>query len=285
MITGIPSGRSFARFDAFGMYTRLTAGGCQVAIVECTRTATSARAWAVNATSPSIPAVLRPALRCVTCRTLTSVFDRERNNSFCRLLTRGQSPSCVALKIRCRSRRTSRSQPDQSTQSQSTASRPGSGGGSSGPFTTEWRLTCASVPAVPAGRLHRLTCPCGRAFAPGRSPPGIRPVMRDDQWRVIDLISVSCRLSAAGIRFLGILSRQWNWSIVTSGLPPRCMAWRTLTGFPRSARMRNDWGWVPPVPRGRWCPHGRTPSLAATRRLPTAGPYHPGPAHRPRMHT
>ena len=27
---------------------------------------------------------------------------------------------------------------------------------------------------------------------------------------LIDLISVSCRLSAAGIRFLGILSRQWN---------------------------------------------------------------------------
>jgi hypothetical protein len=170
MITGMPSGRSFARFAAFGMYTRLTAGGCQVATVECTRTATSARAWEVSATSPSIPAVLRPALRCVTCRTLNSVFDRERNISLCRLLTLGQSPSCVALKIRCRSRRTSRSQPDQSTQSQSTASRPSSAGRSSGPFTTEWRLTCASVPAVPAGRLQRLTCPRGRAFAPGRVP-------------------------------------------------------------------------------------------------------------------
>jgi len=168
MITGMPSGLSLARFDAFGMYTRLTARGCQEAMDWCTCTATSALAWEVSATSPSIPAVLRPALRCVTCRTLSSVFDRERNISFCRLLTLGQSPSCVALKIRCRSRRTSRSQPDQSTQSQSTASRPGSGRGSSGPFTTEWRLTCASVPAVPADRLQRLTCPCGRAFAPGR---------------------------------------------------------------------------------------------------------------------
>ena len=55
----------------------------------CTRTDTSALAWEVNATSPSIPGVLRPALRCVTCRTLTSVFDRERNNSFCRFLDRG----------------------------------------------------------------------------------------------------------------------------------------------------------------------------------------------------
>jgi hypothetical protein len=51
---------------------------------------------------------------------------------------------------------------------------------------------------------------------------------------------------------------------------------RTLTGFPRSARMRPGWGWVPPVPRGRRCPHGRAQSLAAACRLPTAGPCHPG---------
>ena len=57
----------------------------------CTRTATSALASGVKATSPSIPAVLRPALRCVTCRTLTSVFDRLRSISFCRFLTLGQS--------------------------------------------------------------------------------------------------------------------------------------------------------------------------------------------------
>ena len=47
----------------------------------CTRTATSALASGVNATSPSIPAVLRPALRCVTCRTLTSVQARLRSNT------------------------------------------------------------------------------------------------------------------------------------------------------------------------------------------------------------
>src|SRR5207247_1256896 len=42
-------------------------------MVRCTRTATSILAGAVSATSPSIPAVLRPALRCVARRTLTSV--------------------------------------------------------------------------------------------------------------------------------------------------------------------------------------------------------------------
>ena len=49
--------------------------------MRCTRTATSARSCEVKATSPSTPAVWRPALRCVTCRTLTSVFDQERNNT------------------------------------------------------------------------------------------------------------------------------------------------------------------------------------------------------------
>ena len=45
--------------------------------VRCTRTASSALGREVNATSPSTPAVLRPALRWVTCRTLTSVLDRR----------------------------------------------------------------------------------------------------------------------------------------------------------------------------------------------------------------
>ena len=85
---------------AFGIYTRLTAQGlARTGCVRCTRTARSALAGEVSATSPSMPAVLRPALRCVTCRTLTSVFDQLRSISFCRLLTFGQSPSCVALKI------------------------------------------------------------------------------------------------------------------------------------------------------------------------------------------
>src|SRR5450759_4267990 len=73
---------------------------------ECTCTASIILVGEVSATSPSIPAVERPALRCVTCRTLTSVFDQDRNINFCRFLAVARSPSCVALKIRCRSRRT-----------------------------------------------------------------------------------------------------------------------------------------------------------------------------------
>jgi hypothetical protein len=63
------------------MYTRRTARGRHELREACTRIATAARAWLVNATCPSTPAVLRPVLRCVTCRTLISVFDQDRSNN------------------------------------------------------------------------------------------------------------------------------------------------------------------------------------------------------------
>ena len=81
MITGIPSGLSFARFDAFGMYTRLTGTGCQEEMDWCTCTAVAILAGPSSATTRSIPAVRRPALRWVTCRTLTSVLLHDRSNT------------------------------------------------------------------------------------------------------------------------------------------------------------------------------------------------------------
>ena len=80
--------------------------GCQEPMLRCTRSATPIRRAGVNATSPSTPAVTRPALRCVTWRTLTSVFDQDRSIIFCKDRTCAQSCSCVALKILRRSRRT-----------------------------------------------------------------------------------------------------------------------------------------------------------------------------------
>ena len=52
---------------------------------------------------------MRPALCCVTRRTLTSVFDLLRSINFCRLRIRLKSPACDALKILYRSRRTTSS--------------------------------------------------------------------------------------------------------------------------------------------------------------------------------
>src|SRR4051794_16352059 len=74
------------------MYTRLTATGRHELRVACTCAATSARAWAVSATRPSIPAVARPALRCVTCRMLISVFDQDRSMRFLQVPGPSQVP-------------------------------------------------------------------------------------------------------------------------------------------------------------------------------------------------
>src|SRR5262249_17402418 len=106
---------------------------------------------------------MRPALRCATRRTLTSVPARLRSISFCRFLTLGQPSSLLALKIRCRSRATSRPGPDHRIESHSPALCPT--GRSSGPFTIR-RLTCPSVRAVPALGLQRLTRPRQHASAP-----------------------------------------------------------------------------------------------------------------------
>src|SRR5882724_8060990 len=87
----MPSGRCFPL--AFGIYTRLTASGVKDRTVRWVCTAKSILAWEVSATFPSMPAVVRPALRCATWRTLRSVLDQLRSISFCRLLTWGQLPS------------------------------------------------------------------------------------------------------------------------------------------------------------------------------------------------
>ena len=188
-----------------------------------------------RATCPSTPAVLRPAFRCATCRTLTSVFDQDRSIIFCKDRTFAQSCSRAALKILCRSRLTLPSWACQSMAPQS--------GTPSGPFA---RRAAALTPAatgaaftsvmpgliqarpshtgveklypviasnLPFGSggstsisVQRLTCPRQPRFqaqpprlvsgqlSPGHPAegPGTPP------W-------ASCRLSAAGVRFLGIL--------------------------------------------------------------------------------
>jgi len=60
-------------------------------------------------------------------------------------------------------------------------------------------------------------------------------------------------------------------------------AWRTLAGFPRSARVRPGPGRAPSLPRERRCPLAIELSVAAACRLSTAGSCHPGTAIQPGM--
>src|SRR5215469_12752308 len=161
----MPSGRILVLSLAFGIHTRRTAWGCHELLVACTCTATCARAWLVNATCPSTPAVRRPVLRCVTCLTLISVFDQDRSINRCRFLAVARSPSLTALKILHRSRRTRSSCVRQSTCSQASPSK--TEGESSGPFTEVSNLPLSSGLCVASSQ--RPTCPRQHPFQ-GRAP-------------------------------------------------------------------------------------------------------------------
>ena len=174
------------RLPALGMYTRLTGRALNGSVIRCTLSASLALASGVSTTSPSTPAVRRPALRSVTRRTLTSVFARERSINFCRLRTLCRSPAFDAVKIRCRSRRTSSSTRRQSTWRQSK-------GASSGPFTTPTVAVAASNLSSGSGAsvIFLLTGSPDRVSTLSRpgTRPGIRPVIRDDRLEEAAIVS------------------------------------------------------------------------------------------------
>jgi hypothetical protein len=156
------------------MYTRLT-GQALNGSVGCSILSTNlALASGVSTTSPSTPAVRRPALRSVTRRTLNSVFARDRSINFCKPRTLARSPALLAVKIRCRNRRTSSSIRRQSIWRQSK-------GASSGPFTAT--VVAASNLSSGSGVLviFLSTGSPDRVSALSRpgTRPGIRPVVRD----------------------------------------------------------------------------------------------------------
>ena len=276
-ITGIPSGRCFP--FAFGMYTRLTGRGCHgAAPVLHPVGQLGLRLRRVSATSPVDPGRLAasvdapsPAARSPAC------CARERSINFCRLRTRLRSPACDAVKIRCRSRRTSSSTGRQSigvpveglvlrsVHPTAVAQRPRS---------RHRRPTCPSVPASSSSSLHRLTWPTSAPFRVRARGPYPAGYPRRPAEEPAIAVPVSRCLSAAGIRFLGHPAPAGEFGL-PHGRPtetPACA--RTPTGFPRSTRSEIRPGWVPSVPRGRRCSPGRIrvlrPAPAASQRpVPT----------------
>ena len=145
------------------MKTRLTGQGPHAAAPCWSQEAISAFSLSPSTILPSTPAVLRPALTSVTRRTLNNAFARERSISFCRLRTFFGSPALLAVKIRCRSRRTSSPACRQSTASQSRTS-------SSGPFT----MMVSNLPIGSGVSVHQVVTgspdPRQLPFGPGTSP-------------------------------------------------------------------------------------------------------------------
>ena len=162
---------------------------------------------------------------------------------------RGRAGDCarVALKILCLNRRTLLSWWRQGMASQSE-------GSSSGPFTSRAAIASAyacppkvsnlpfgaSVSADDSSKAHQahVSSLSRQAFA------CIQPVIRDSRRRHSPVVPVSCCLSAAGIRFLGLPVPPRDCSFLTIGLPVTAHGAGTSTGFPRSPRMRTDRGGV-----------------------------------------
>ncbi len=231
MTVGIPSGRCLP--PGLGMNTRLTGIALHGSVFCCTLSTNCILASGVSTTSPSTPAVRRPALRSVTRRTLTSVFARDRSINFCNRRTLARSPALLAVKIRCRNRRTSASARRQSTWRQRSAS-------SSGPLTTTSVSSLSfgsgiSVIFFSTGSPDRVST----LSSPG-TRLGIRPVIRDRQpGGASHHVPVSCCLSAAGIRFSVIPFPPRDRLSSRSAHRPQD---RTQTGLPRSARTSCDRG-------------------------------------------
>jgi hypothetical protein len=98
--------------------------------------------------------------------------------------------------------------------------------------------------------------------------PGIQPVIRKTtSGGPVTALPLSCCLSAAGVRFLGVLFPLRNWALLTVGLPRHHKDIVDPDGVPTFHTHEIRLGRVPSVPRRRRCSHGHRSVLG--RRLPT----------------
>jgi hypothetical protein len=142
------------------------------------------------------------------------------------------------------------------------------------------RPTCPSVPAVTIcspSMAHLPTSARFRTRAPGPVSGRLSAASGGGAGHAAAL---SRRLSAAGIRFLGILSCR--------GLPPPYdrptalqPAARTPTGFPCSTRA-SRLGWAPSIPRGQRCSRDRREVRGRRQPLHNGQPLSPRYHHPPR---
>jgi hypothetical protein len=105
----------------------------------------------------------------------------------------------------------------------------------------------------------------------------IRPVIQDDRRRPGHPVLVSRCLSATGIRFLVILCPPGIWAFLAVGLPA-LLPGPDPDGVATFRAHELRPGWVPSLPRGLRCPHGRQ-VISGRRMPPCSGPsLYPRPA-------
>ena len=237
-------------------------------------TSTSAAlSWPSRTILPSTPAVKRPALTSVTRRTANSVFARDRSINFCKFRTLLRSPTCDAVKIRCRNRSTCRSQARQSTASQPNSSP-------SGPFTAT--TAAEAMPNLPFGSsfvviVSHTSSPDPRqpAFTAGHPAryPASYPRTAGRRTSTETRFPAAFRPPAFASRV--ILFPPRSWAFLTVGLPPTSTSGWTPSGLPRSTLTSYDRGGCPLYPGDRRCSPDRMPCPASAYRIPAARPYTP----------
>ena len=133
--------------------------------------------------------------------------------------------------------------------------------------------------ALPAIRLHRLTCPCQHAFAPGHQGPVSGQLCETASGGAGPLVRFPVAFRPPAFASWASCPAE-DFGLLTIGLPPTPEARRTPTGFPRSARVRHGWGGCPLYPEAAVFTRPR--SILDRRLPPSIGrSLPPGAAIRP----
>jgi hypothetical protein len=172
----------------------------------------------------------------------------------------------LAVKIRCRNRRTSASARRQSTWRQRKAASSGQRPRRPGPSR---RPACPSVPGLRSSSSSQAHLTASAPFRVRARCPGSGQLSETTSRRG----QPSCPglLSPLGRRhsLLGHPIPAEGSALLTVGPPAQGPDPDGVTTF-RTHELRP--GWVPPIPRGRWCSPGRVASPTGTRRFPAAVP-------------
>ena len=194
----------------------------------------------------------------------------------------GRSPTRDAVKIRCRKRRTSSSAARQLMACQfrgrPPVRSPRRQRQASSLVASPWCPTCPSVPISLSVFPHRLTWPASAPFRVRALVPYPASYPQDRRRRGRPTRpEVSCCLSATGISFSGHPLPARGLGLPHGRLTGHRPHARTLTGLPRSTRMRNDRGGCLLYPEGDGTHPADKKSSTGACRSSAAQPLHPAP--------
>ena len=249
---------------AFGMYTRRTGIGSQLARLRCTRTAISARSGDDKATSPSIPGRPTPG---IALGHLPHAHQRVRPRTQHQFLQRpDRGPVLLPRRLEDPA-----SQPDYVLLMSTPVDEIPLHSDVLGSVHHDGVQLAPSVHQAISLGVQRLTCPRQHPFESGRYRPASGRFPMTTAWS-------SSHAVASPVAFRPPASASWA-SCPRRGIPPllrsayRTDSARTPTGFPRSTHTRYGRGGRPLYPETSGVPTtGSCSPVAACRPFQRPGP-------------